>query len=106
MTAACYGGYVLFLPTMIERLTRQTFASLTSANFTQYKLLQPIELPKDYRDGEQAIAQQFYSWLDTVGGNDTENLETVITFNTQPYMILRTGLMSPLSVRSAGIPPA
>lgn len=85
MTAACYGGYVLFLPTMIERLTRQTFASLTSTNFTQYKLLQPIELPKDYRDGEQAIAQQFYSWLDTVGGNDTENLETVITFNTQPY---------------------
>lgn len=85
MSAACYGGYVLFLPTMMRQLTHQTFASLTSADFTHFKLLQSMVLPKGYRDGEAAIAQQFYAWLDTIGGNDTEALETVITFNTQPY---------------------
>lgn len=85
LCAACYGGYVLFLPMGLEQLTSQTYQSLTSANFIQYKLLQPMELPKGYRDGEQAIALQFYLWLNTIGGNNTENLETVITFNTQPY---------------------
>jgi hypothetical protein len=91
MSAACYGGYTLFLPMGLAQLTRETFNSLTAADFVQYKLLQSMELPKGYRDGEQAIALQFYNWLDTVGGNDTEQLETVITFNTQPYYDIMNG---------------
>jgi hypothetical protein len=85
MTAACYGGYTLFLPTSMKRVSQQTFNALTSADFTPYKLLEPFDLPVEYRTGEEQIAQQFYSWLDTIGGNDTENLETVITFNPQPH---------------------
>jgi hypothetical protein len=85
MAAACYGGYVLFLPMSIDRLTRETFNSLSPADFAPYKLLEPLDLPIEYKDGEEAIAQQFYMWLDTVGGDDSENLETVITFNTQPW---------------------
>jgi hypothetical protein len=85
MAAACYGGYVLFLPSGIAQLSCQTFSTLPEVAFTQQKLLQPLDLPKDYQDGEQAIAQQFYTWLDTIGGNDTEQLENVLTFSTQPY---------------------
>jgi len=69
----------------LEQLTRQTYQMLPPANSIPYKLTQVVDLPNGYRDGEQAIAQQFYLWLETVGGNDTENLEMVITFNTQPY---------------------
>jgi hypothetical protein len=85
MAAACYGGYVLFLPSMMKQVAHQTFTSLTPSEFTFYKLDEPLMLPAEYRDGEQTIAREFYTWLDTVGGNDSENLETVITFNTQPY---------------------
>jgi hypothetical protein len=91
MAAACYGGYVLFLPIGIEQLSRQTFSSLPATAFTQHKLLQPLELPTEYLSGEEAIAQQFYTWLDTVGGNDTENLENVLTFCTQPYYDSQNG---------------
>jgi hypothetical protein len=84
MAAACYGGYTLFLPFSMKQLTRQTFDSLSSSDFSNHKLLEVRELPQEYRDGEEAIARQFYTWLDTIGGNDSENLETVITFNTQP----------------------
>jgi hypothetical protein len=69
----------------MKQLTHQTFDSLNSTNSSYYKLLEPLQLPTEYRDGEEAVAQQFYAWLDTIGGNDSENLETVITFNTQPF---------------------
>jgi hypothetical protein len=84
MAAAAYGGYVLFLPGLMKQLTQQTFNSLRSSDSTPCKLLEPTELPLEYRDGEETIAQQFYTWLESIGVNDSENLETVITFNTQP----------------------
>jgi len=85
MAAACYGGYVLFLPSLMKRLTQQTYQSLTSADFTPYKLTEPLALPSEYRSGEETIARQFYTWLASIGGNDTENLETVLTYNTAPF---------------------
>lgn len=85
IAAACYGGYVLFLPSMMKQMAYQTFDSLTSSEHSLYKLREPMTPPAEYRDGEEAIAEQFYGWLDTIGGNDSEKLETVITFHTQPY---------------------
>lgn len=85
MAAACYGGYVLFLPSLMKQVAYQTFTSLTASQLSPYKLREPMSLPNEYREGEETIAEQFYTWLDEIGGNDSENLETVITFNTQPY---------------------
>jgi hypothetical protein len=85
MAAACYGGYVLYLPTLMKGLTHQTFNSLDSSDIMNFKLLEPEQLPAGYLYGEETIAEEFYLWLDSIGGNDAENLETVITFNTQPY---------------------
>ncbi|HVQ00245.1 MAG TPA: cell wall-binding repeat-containing protein, partial [Candidatus Thermoplasmatota archaeon] len=91
MEAACYGGYVLFLPYTIEQLSRQTFSSLPTTAFSQLKTLHQLDLPTEYLSGEEAIARQFYGWLDTVDGNDTENLENVLTFCTQPYYDSQNG---------------
>jgi hypothetical protein len=85
MAAACYRGYVLFLPSMMKQMASQSFTTLPVSQPYPLKLREPIDLPKEYRSGEEAIADQFYEWLDIIGGNDSENLETVITFNTQPY---------------------
>jgi hypothetical protein len=85
MAAACYGGYVLFLPSLVKGLSDQTYQSLSASDSTPYKLTEPVELPSEYKDGEEAIAQAFYTWLTSIGGNDAENLETVITFNTAPF---------------------
>jgi hypothetical protein len=85
MAAACYGGYVLFLPSLMKQGAQEAFTSLTFSEIIPYKLREPVILPDDYLEGEENIAEQFYNWLDTIGGNDSENLETVITFNTQPY---------------------
>jgi len=85
MAAAGYGGYVLFLPPLVKQLACQTFASLTADQRVPFKVREPMSLPNEYREGEEEIAEQFYTWLNEIGGNDSENLETVLVFNTQPY---------------------
>ena len=85
MAAACYGGYVLFLPSLMKQMTQQAYGSLTSSEHTLYKIREPGIPPAAYLEGEQVIATQFYDWLDSIGGNDSSHLETVLTFHTQPY---------------------
>ena len=85
MAAAGYGGYVLFLPPLVKQLACQTFASLTADQRVPFKVREPMSIPNEYREGEEEIAEQFYTWLNEIGGNDSENLETVLVFNTQPY---------------------
>jgi hypothetical protein len=85
LSAARYGGYVLFLPDTIQTKTNTVDDIIKGIDSSYYKLTKPVELPKDYKTGEEAIAQTFYTWLTDIGGNDPDKLETVTTFNTQPY---------------------
>jgi len=85
LSAARYGGYVLFLPFGLMILANELQDILTDSGISYEKLDEPAELQEGYGDGEEALAQQFYNWLETIGGNDPDKLETVITFNTQPY---------------------
>jgi hypothetical protein len=85
MAAACYGGYVLYLPSLMKQRAEQAYSSLSFSDAIPYKSQEPETLPNEYFADEETIAEQFYTWLDAIGGNDSESLETVITFNTQPY---------------------
>ncbi len=83
--AARYGGYVLHLPSSVTTKTKD-FVDIISLNEPPYYKLETKEsLPDGYKSGEEALAQDFYNWLTPIGGDDPNQLETVITFNTQPY---------------------
>jgi len=82
---AIYGGYVLFLPNSLKSLANSVGNSLQSLGFPHTKLIQLYELPEDVKYGEQQIANDFYNWLDSIGGNDPDKLEIVVTFNTATY---------------------
>jgi VCBS repeat-containing protein len=82
---ARYGGYVLFLPETLVARANSVGDIIKGLTQSYYKLTEPIDLPFEYKAGEEEIAKNFYDWLDSIGGNDTEKLETVTTFNTQPY---------------------
>ena len=85
LEAARYNAYVLYLPNNIQKaandLKKKILADRDLQSF--YKLTESIPR-KDYitRD-ENQIATNFYNWLESIGGNDPNYLETVITFEPQ-----------------------
>lgn len=85
LEAARYNAYVLYLPNNIQKaandLKKKILADRDLQSF--YKLTESIPR-KDYitRD-ENQIATNFYTWLESIGGNDPNYLETVITFEPQ-----------------------
>jgi len=82
LSAARYGGYVLFLPGSIATKASEVGAIVKNLKSSFYKLEKPESLPKGYKAGEETLAQNFYNWLSPLGGDDPTTLETVITFNT------------------------
>jgi len=85
LSGARYAGFVLQLPDTIRTRSNELRDILENANQPLMKQDDPEPLPREFKDGETTLAQNFYTWLEGVGGNDDEQLETVITFNTQPY---------------------
>ncbi len=85
LSGARYGGYVLFLPDTIRSRSNTLYDTyIKDGNHSYYKLEQPEPLARGYRSGEETLAQDFYTWLEGIGGNDTDALETVTTFNPSP----------------------
>ena len=82
---ARYGGFVLTLPNNIVDRANMILQSITDLNHSLYKLETPLDIPLDIRANEQTLAQDFYTWLQDIGGQDPDNLEMVTTFHTQPY---------------------
>ncbi|HEC77412.1 MAG TPA: hypothetical protein ENI33_09205 [Thermoplasmatales archaeon] len=82
---ARYGGYVLFLPDNIASLSNNVEEMLKNLKMLNKKVTEPYKLPDEVRYGEQTIANDFYNWLDGLGGNDPDDLEIVVTFNTATY---------------------
>ena len=84
-SAARYGGYVLFLPQDLNTLANELHQEILKDPELQsfHKLEGPIPRKEWLKLSESQIAQNFYSWLESVGGNDPDALETVITFEPQ-----------------------
>lgn len=81
LAAARYGGFVLELPADITALSSSAW-ELERAHVpeSREKLLEPYVLPASVLAGEQAVADRFYGWLESLGGTDPNQLEYVLTF--------------------------
>jgi hypothetical protein len=79
---ARYGGYVLFLPTIIQKLANKLYGQIMddAELTTPYKLGDPLPAESWTMQDETKVAQDFYNWLADLGGDYPDMLETVITF--------------------------
>ena len=81
VAAARYGGFVLELPADITALSSSAWElERASAPESREKLLEPYVMPAAALAGEQAVADRFYDWLESLGGTDPDQLEYVLTF--------------------------
>jgi len=79
--AARYGGFVLELPADITALSSSAWElERALAPESREKLLEPYVMPAAALAGEQAVADRFYDWLESLGGTDPNQLEYVLTF--------------------------
>jgi len=85
LCGARYGGYILYLPSGLNKLAndfhRRIIADPELQSF--YKLTKSITGKDWIKLNEEQIAQNFYNWLTPLGGNDPDTLETVVTFEPQ-----------------------
>lgn len=81
VAAARYGGFVLEVPENIAVLTSEV-SEMERAHVpeSREKLLEPYVMPAAVLAGEEAVADQFYAWLESLGGTDPNRLEYVLTF--------------------------
>ena len=84
-SGARYGGYVLYLPPGMNKMANDLSARIKEDPELQsyYKLTEPLTGKGWIKDMEKGIADDFYAWLDGLGGSDPNDLETVITFEPQ-----------------------
>ena len=84
-SGALYGGYVLYLPSGLNKMANDLYARIKQdpdlSSF--YKLTERPAGKGWMKDMEKGIADNFYAWLDGLGGSDASDLETVITFEPQ-----------------------
>jgi len=85
LSGARYGGYILTLPDNIVNDANLILQALSNLNHSSYKRETPLDIPPGILAGEQALAQNFYTWLQGMGGSDPNDLELVMIFHTQPY---------------------
>jgi hypothetical protein len=81
VAAARYGGFVLEVPASVGALSRTVWAAVEAeVPQSRAKLLEPYAMPASVLAGEQALADEFYAWLEGLGGADQARLEYVLTF--------------------------
>ena len=81
VAAARYGGFVLEVPESIGALSRTVWRAVEAeVPRGREKLLAPYAMPAAVLAGEQSIADEFYAWLEGLGGTDPNRLEYVLTF--------------------------
>jgi hypothetical protein len=81
LAAARYGGFVLEVPQSITALSSNAWESERAhVPESRSKLREPYVMPAAVLAGEQAIADEFYEWLEALGGTDPNELEYVLTF--------------------------
>ncbi len=85
LSGARYGGYVLYLPGGLNKLANDLSARIKEDPelHSYYKLSEPRAGKEWVKEFEKGIADNFYVWLDGLGGSDPNDLETVITFEPQ-----------------------
>ncbi len=82
LAAARYGGYVLQLPASLDRLNFQAMSDLRSSIPTgNTKLDSPVSATRS--SGSAALAAEFFTFLDSLGGSEPSHLEYVLTFSNQ-----------------------
>jgi hypothetical protein len=81
VAAARYGGFVLEVPESVGALSRSVWRAVEAeVPRSREKLLAPYAMPAAILAGEQALADEFYAWLEGLGGTDPNQLEYVLTF--------------------------
>lgn len=87
LAGARYGGYVLYLPSGLNKLANDLHKRIMADPELQsfYKLTKPLVRKEWVKLTEDQIAQNFYNWLTPLGGDDPDTLETVITFEPQGW---------------------
>jgi hypothetical protein len=85
LSGARYGGYVLYLPPGMNKMANNLSAQIKADPelHSYYKLTEPPAVKSWMKEMEKGIADDFYAWLDGLGGSDPSDLETVITFEPQ-----------------------
>ncbi len=85
LAGARYGGYVLYLPSGLNKLANDYYRRIMADPelHSFYKLTEPLVRREWMKLTEDQIAQNFYDWLTPLGGDDPDTLETVITFEPQ-----------------------
>ncbi len=85
LAGARYGGYVLYLPSGLNKLANSLHRRIMADPELQsfYKLAKPVVRRAWIKLSEDEIAQNFYNWLTPLGGDDPDTLETVVTFEPQ-----------------------
>ena len=85
LSGARYGGYVLYLPPGMNKMANDLSDRIKEDPELHgyYKLTEPPAVKGWIKEMEKGIADDFYAWLDGLGGSDPNDLETVITFEPQ-----------------------
>jgi hypothetical protein len=85
LSGARYGGYVLYLPSGLNKLANGLSQQIKEDPelHSFYKLTEEPAGKEWIKEYEKGIADNFYAWLDGLGGSDPNDLETVITFEPQ-----------------------
>lgn len=102
LSAARYGGFVLFIPNNIKNRINIIW---TMVDFFYWEEIKDIlrqfnistpewwkgNLPKYIENLFCEASSEFYKWLKTVNGSDPDKMETVITFHEPPQYKLSIG---------------
>lgn len=81
IAAARYQGFVASVPETLKGGAREAMAATPKfLTRSSRKLEKPVRLTRAQTARDAALADAFYAWLGTVGGEDETRLEVVITF--------------------------
>jgi len=82
VAAARYGGFVLEVPPSLTTLSNEVgeLVAREAPQGPEKRFDEFYVMPAAVTDGEQQVADEFYAWLEGLGGTDPGQLEYVLTF--------------------------
>ncbi len=84
-SAAVYGGFVFCVDDHTVGIANELMAEIIAAQppGIQEKLPEPLKI---FPSGEQTIADNFCDWMEDIGADDPNRLETVLTFAIKSHL--------------------